>query len=163
MKVCKRRNLTQEEFRKWNALYSCRKLEKLIELNFKANSFYYVLEVDTHGFNMDRDGILETFKFGVIRELRPLVTDLNLDFNYVYSINQNADGRFYVHLVTNATKSMLLHVFSKCCLYGSLYSVQPVCNSSSALDIANAMTLNVFGTQGQRKKRMYVPSKGLAY
>lgn len=159
MKICKRRNLTQEEFRKWNDLYSCRKLERLIGLNFKANSFYYVLEVDTHGFNMDRDGILEDFKLAVIRTLRPLVTD----FNYVYSINQNADGRFYVHLVTNATENVVSQVFSKCWLYGSLYSVQSVCNSSSALDIANAMTLDVFGTQGQRKKRMYVPSKGLVH
>ena len=159
MKVCKRRNLTQEEFRKWNALYSCRKLEKLIALNFKANSFYYVLEVDTHGFNMDRDGILEDFKLAVIRKLRPLVTD----FNYVYSINQNADGRFYVHLVTNATENVVSQVFSKCWLYGTLYSVQPVCNSSSALSIANAMTLDVFGTQGQRTKKMYIPSRGLVH
>ena len=143
MKVCKRRNLTQEEFRKWNALYSCRKLERLIALNFKANSFYYVLEIDTHGFNMDRDGILEDFKINVIRELRPLVDN----FNYVYSINQNADGRFYIHLVTNATENILFQVF---CIYGSICSVQPVCNSSSALSIANAMTLDVFGTQGQR-------------
>lgn len=163
MKVCKRRNLTQEEFRKWNALYSCRKLERLIALNFKANSFYYVLEVDTHGFDMGRDKILETFKFGVIRQLRPLVTDLNSDFNYVYSINQNSDGRFYIHLITNATKNILLHIFSKCCLYGRLYSVEPICNSSSALSIANAMTLDVFGTQGQRTKKMYIPSRGLVH
>lgn len=156
MKVCKRRNLTQEEFRKWNALYSCRKLEKLIALNFKANSFYYVLEVDTHGFNMDRDGILEDFKINVIRELRPLVDN----FNYVYSINQNADGRFYIHLVTNATENILFQVF---CIYGSICSVQPVCNSSSALSIANAMTLDVFGTQGQRTKKMYIPSRGLVH
>ena len=107
MKICKRRNLTQEEFRKWNALYSCRKLARLIALNFKANSFYYVLEVDTHGFNMDRDGILEDFKINVIRELRPLVDN----FNYVYSINQNSDGRFYIHLVTNATENILFQVF----------------------------------------------------
>lgn len=159
MKVCKRRNLTQEEFRKWNALYSCRKLEKLIELNFKANSFYYVLEVDTHGFDMDRDGILEDFQLAVIRKLRPLVTD----FNYVYSINQQADGRFYIHLVTNATESIVSQVFSKCWLYGSICSVQPVCNSSSALSIANAMTLDVFGTQGQRTKKMYIPSRGLVH
>ena len=156
MKICKRRNLTQEEFRKWNALYSCRKLEKLIALNFKANSFYYVLEVDTHGFNMDRDGILEDFKINVIRELRPLVDNLN----YVYSINQNADGRFYIHLVTNATENILFQVF---CIYGSICSVQPVCNSSSALDIANAMTLDIFGTQGQRTKKMYIPSRGLVH
>lgn len=159
MKICKRRNLTQEEFRKWNALYSCRKLERLIVLNFNANSFYYVLEVDTHGFDMDRDGILEDFKLAVIRKLRPLVSE----FNYVYSINQQSDGRFYVHLVTNATESMLLHVFSKCWFYGSLYSVESVCSSSSALSIAKAMTLDVFGTQGQRKKRMYVPSRGLVH
>lgn len=156
MKVCKRRNLTQEEFRKWNALYSCRKLERLIALNFKANSFYYVLEIDTHGFNMDRDGILEDFKINVIRELRPLVDN----FNYVYSINQNADGRFYIHLVTNATENILFQVF---CIYGSICSVQPVCNSSSALSIANAMTLDVFGTQGQRTKKMYIPSRGLVH
>lgn len=156
MKICKRRNLTQEEFRKWNALYSCRKLERLIALNFKANSFYYVLEVDTHGFNMDRDGILEDFKINVIRELRPLVDN----FNYVYSINQNSDGRFYIHLVTNATENILFQVF---CIYGSICSVQPVCNSSSALDIANAMTLDIFGTQGQRTKKMYIPSRGLVH
>ena len=156
MKVCKRRNLTQEEFRKWNALYSCRKLARLIALNFKANSFYYVLEVDTHGFNMDRDGILEDFKINVIRELRPLVDN----FNYVYSINQNSDGRFYIHLVTNATENILFQVF---CIYGSICSVQPVCNSSSALSIANAMTLDVFGTQGQRTKKMYIPSRGLVH
>lgn len=156
MKICKRRNLTQEEFRKWNALYSCRKLARLIALNFKANSFYYVLEVDTHGFNMDRDGILEDFKINVIRELRPLVDN----FNYVYSINQNSDGRFYIHLVTNATENILFQVF---CIYGSICSVQPVCNSSSALSIANAMTLDVFGTQGQRTKKMYIPSRGLVH
>ena len=69
------------------------------------------------------------------------------NYNYVYSINQNADGRFYIHLVTN----------------GSICSVQPVCNSSSALSIANAMTLDVFGTQGQRTKKMYIPSRGLVH
>lgn len=45
-------------------------------------------------------------------------------------------------------------------MYSGIYAVQRV-GELPPLRIAQAMTLDLFGIYGQRKKRMYVPSKGL--
>ena len=45
-------------------------------------------------------------------------------------------------------------------MHSGIYAVQRV-GELPPLRIAQAMTLDLFGIYGQRKKRMYVPSKGL--
>lgn len=157
-KPCTRRNLTIDEYRKWNALYSCRKLARMIEANFAADAAYYVIALDAKGFSMDRDGALEDFKTDVIKPLRPLVKGLK----YIYGIHQNTEGQLFVHIVTNAAPDAIQKAFARFWMYSGIYDVQRV-GELPPLRIAEAMTLDLFGIHGQRKKRMYVPSKGLLH
>lgn len=149
------RNLRPDEFRRWNALYSCNRLARLIEANFEAGA-YYVIKLDTSTFAMDRDGVLADFKSDVIRPLRPLVKELK----YIYTIQQDRAGEFYIHMVTNARWDVMHEALEHFWLYNGTHTMQRVVDLPPQR-IAEAMTLDAFGVQGQRKKRMYIPSKNL--
>lgn len=146
--------------RRDNTRKSCKHLQSVIAAAFPKNAVYYAVRLDLHRFRLSDEMIKRDVSADIIRKLRPSVRDA-LQLHYVYALEYpNKAMPPVLHLLINAPQASVIEVLQGFWLFDSLLCSRSLAEIG-AQQAANAFTIQLYGMEGCRVKRMYTTSKGL--